>query len=416
MEINKTNAMKLWNERYGKQTQKTSDFSGRIMTKGQYGHTNSKTGWTIDHRQPLSKGGSNAKCNLEIVNHETNAEKANDITFTANGKQFQVQKDSGNGCYKIVELKSNKSTTKIKNTQTKGKKRLVAEKLFKETIENNLDMAGRTINFNSFETSNNDAWGIGFYTSNKKISVDNCFVAHVKTLADQKGKSSFKSNGILFELKKINGKYHYINTTNITNRDDFINAFGYINNLYKQEQNIYKDLITLKISYRNDEHFSKFIILLEEILPLISLKSNYIIPRTYSDWGLQERKIHVIFDTPEENDTCIAHEFAMYINTLKSYLIKITSITDITIYHSTHTLNTNEYLEFLHNIDSHFESKVRSYHTNTLFVSNEVKNYLTKCHYKEDTFTEHAVFYNDSYYERNYGWFKQIKELLDNFN
>ena len=116
MELNKEAALKLWNERYGKQTQTKKDFAGRTMSKGLFGRTDSKSGWTLDHRQPKSLGGTNKKCNIEIVNHVTNTEKADKTTFEANGKMFQVQKDkeSGSGCYKIVRL-----DTQTKNQSTK---------------------------------------------------------------------------------------------------------------------------------------------------------------------------------------------------------------------------------------------------------------------------------------------------------
>jgi hypothetical protein len=409
MDINKDNAIKLWDERYRKNTQTITDFSGRKMTKGQYGDTSSKSGWTIDHRMPISNGGTNAKCNLEIVNHKTNAEKADKITFTANGKQFQVQKDdSGNGCYKIVELKSNKPISNQKTTQKTDLKREIAEKLFNETIEDDLDMAGRCIKFDMFEKSDDVAWGIGYYTNKKDLSIENCFVAHVKTLADQEGKSSFKSNDMVFELKKIDGRYHYLNTSKILDKNDYYNVLGYTSNLFKQEQTIFKDLVTLKINYVSDKDLSKFLILLEELLSIASLRNNYIIKKDIYGWG--ESKIYIIFDTPKENNTCTAHEFAMYMNTLRGYLIKISSIKNVTIYHSTHEINAAEYSTFVYEIDCHFENKVRNNETNTIFLSEDVKNHIIKCKYKEDSFSKRF-----NYYERNY-IFPKLKDLIKNFS
>ncbi|MFW6319916.1 MAG: HNH endonuclease [Bacillota bacterium] len=104
MVINQKNALTLWNERYGKSVQAIEDFSGRRITKAQFGDTNSKSGWTIDHRLPKSKGGSNVKCNLEIVHHKTNEEKANKICFVANERHFRVKNSKdGEKCYEIVE-------------------------------------------------------------------------------------------------------------------------------------------------------------------------------------------------------------------------------------------------------------------------------------------------------------------------
>lgn len=401
MDINKNTAIQLWDERYDKDTQVVFDFAGRKMTKGQFGDTNSKSGWTIDHRQPQSRGGKNVKCNLEIVNHVTNTEKADKTTFTANGKQFQVQKDSesGKSCYKIVELESSSAQKTKKKTESRGD---IAEKLFNDTITDDKDIAGRYINFNSFETDDDDAWSIGYFTNNKTISLNNCFVAHVKTIADQEGKSSFKSNDMVFELKKIDGNYHYINVSKIDDKFNFLNVVGYTNYLYKQESTIFKDLITLKVKYKEDSEFSKFLILLEELMSSVSLKNNYLLSEgnIFYNFYDKDRKIHILFETPKEQDTCTVHEFAMLMNTLRKMFINMTSITDLTIYHSVHKINANQYLKFFEDIDRHFVNKVNNNKTNTIYLTEDVKNYLAKCKYTEDSFTKTSSY--NSYFERNY--------------
>jgi hypothetical protein len=102
MEISKENAIELWEERYGFAT-KAYDYSGRGMDKSAFGNQNSSQGWNIDHIRPESKGGSNKKCNLKIVNIRTNEEKADAFPhWTANGKKFKAKKTETN-CYEIVE-------------------------------------------------------------------------------------------------------------------------------------------------------------------------------------------------------------------------------------------------------------------------------------------------------------------------
>jgi hypothetical protein len=67
MEINHETAMKLWNERYGKDAEEANDRKGRLMKKAAYGDENSDYGWNIHHIQSRRYGGTDAKENLEIV-------------------------------------------------------------------------------------------------------------------------------------------------------------------------------------------------------------------------------------------------------------------------------------------------------------------------------------------------------------
>jgi len=74
MEINHETAMKLWNERYGKGTEKVNDRKGRVMLKTAYGDEFSKFGWNIHHIKPNSKDGTSEKENLEFVHILTHKE------------------------------------------------------------------------------------------------------------------------------------------------------------------------------------------------------------------------------------------------------------------------------------------------------------------------------------------------------
>ena len=74
MKITKDNAMKLWNEKHGKET-KVRDSKGREILKAAYGQKGSEYGWDIDHIVPKGKGGTGKKDNLQIVHIETNQEK-----------------------------------------------------------------------------------------------------------------------------------------------------------------------------------------------------------------------------------------------------------------------------------------------------------------------------------------------------
>ncbi|GHU25532.1 hypothetical protein FACS1894172_17890 [Spirochaetia bacterium] len=76
MELGHDTAMKIWERDYGN-AQEALDYAGRRMVKSAYGQTTSEVGWDIDHKTPVSKGGSNEMANLRAVNIKTNRERGN---------------------------------------------------------------------------------------------------------------------------------------------------------------------------------------------------------------------------------------------------------------------------------------------------------------------------------------------------
>lgn len=107
MDINRENAMTLWNERYGKAL-KVKDFAGREMAKGAYGDRNSEYGWNLDHILPQSQGGKDTPSNLICCHILTNDDKADKFpTFVANGKRFEILKVQNH--YEIKEIKESNS-------------------------------------------------------------------------------------------------------------------------------------------------------------------------------------------------------------------------------------------------------------------------------------------------------------------
>ncbi len=92
MNINRENAMLLWNKRYGKAI-RVKDFAGREMDKGSYGNRNSKYGWNLDHICPQTQGGKDSESNLICCHITTNDEKADKFPcFIANEKNFEIVK------------------------------------------------------------------------------------------------------------------------------------------------------------------------------------------------------------------------------------------------------------------------------------------------------------------------------------
>lgn len=85
-------ALELWDERYGKQTQRVEDFAGYLMDKGAYNNRDNPFGWNIHHKQPLSNGGQDHYLNIEITSIYINDFAADKIVFMVDNEEYRVIK------------------------------------------------------------------------------------------------------------------------------------------------------------------------------------------------------------------------------------------------------------------------------------------------------------------------------------
>ena len=112
MKINRKNAFRLWEERYGKKTV-VKDFHGNWMYKEGYGNPHYRVrrfgklvygGWNLHHILPASCGGTNEETNLICTNIRTNQAAQNKITYWVDNSLYQVKHGEKKGSYEIKRL------------------------------------------------------------------------------------------------------------------------------------------------------------------------------------------------------------------------------------------------------------------------------------------------------------------------
>lgn len=113
MKINKSNALRFWEECFGNK-QFAEDFHGNLMCRDGYGNKNFFVinyssqkiycGWNIHHILPSACGGTNSKNNLLCTNITTNEEAADRITFWIEESLYQVKKIQGTKDHKIIRI------------------------------------------------------------------------------------------------------------------------------------------------------------------------------------------------------------------------------------------------------------------------------------------------------------------------
>lgn len=404
MEIKKDNALKYWKEVFG-DVQSAVDFSGRRMTRGQYGMSESKTGWNIDHRQPQSNGGTDHKSNLEIVNIITNNEKADKTSFMCNGNNFQVVKDNGKYSYKIVKLAfQDDELSDIE--QLSDEQKLEYFNLF---ITGDTDFAGRIIDVNCTNPISDYSWGVALYNESKGLEDGNIYVANLITIDERDNKTSFEANGYAFKLRKINNQYSFVSSEKLDDITAFNNIIACTKDIFENEKIQFKHVMSLQLiphdNYDSDSsivNLTKFYNLVQNILKSINL--SYAIKHDVEDvnYGF------IIFDVTTKEDTILIYKISMIINGLTKYFIENEIFQSISSYGLLLDVDLETDVESYFNIYFNCFDNEELYGDNTIRFDERIYDILVEHGFNKNSFTE---IKEDELYERTYTYTKLINAL-----
>ncbi len=197
MKLNRKNAYRIWEKQFCN-ADFAYDIAGRLIKRLDYGKRTSPYGWNLDHIKPKSKGGKSNIANLTCMHIKTNTEKRDNFPeFSANEKDFEIQEF--NGAFIIVQVKNEHA------------KRCNAMRLWAlihgKNTQSAKDFCGRTILKKDFANLNfSTCWGVDTYNGNEK----DIFIANVKTIQERKARPCFKSNGFIWQMRRVKGSKEYI--------------------------------------------------------------------------------------------------------------------------------------------------------------------------------------------------------------
>ena len=204
MELNRKNAMKAWEDQFGKIVQ-TADFAGRKIQKGAYEQKTSDYGWTLTYVVPKTEGGKFTPENIICVHVKTAEEKGDSYPmFTANEKKYGVKDEDG----KLTIEEATDSET-IAEQQAKVQSAMERWEQFFGESENAVDFCGRKIKKSEYNTESEFAWKIAPYVTSKPTENKNAYIANIVSVEEALGKTAFKANGKNYTLNKESGAYYF---------------------------------------------------------------------------------------------------------------------------------------------------------------------------------------------------------------
>ena len=208
MQIDRKNALKLWETAFGKSVEVT-DFSGRKINKSAYDQKSSKFGWVLTTVVPKSEGGRETPDNIICV-HVLTAEEMGEgyPVFTANDTKYRVTGSTeAVGAWAIEKAVDDETIAEQEAKNAAAIERW--NELFGESYEKAVDFCGRMIHKSEFGTESEYAWKVAPYVDSKPMDAKNAYIANVLSIEEALGKTAFKANGKSFTLNKDNGAYYF---------------------------------------------------------------------------------------------------------------------------------------------------------------------------------------------------------------
>lgn len=204
MELNRKNAMKAWEDQFGKTVQ-AIDFAGRKIQKGAYEQKTSDYGWTLTYVVPKAEGGKFIPENIICVHVKTAEEKGDAYPmFTANEKKYGVKDEDG----KLVIEEATDSES-MAEQQAKIQAAMERWEQFFGEAESAIDFCGRKIIKSEYNTDSELAWKIAPYVTSKPTENKNAYIANIVSVEEALGKTAFKANGKNYTLNKESGAYYF---------------------------------------------------------------------------------------------------------------------------------------------------------------------------------------------------------------
>lgn len=226
MKINEKNAKKIFLENFPNGI--GYDIADRKMILDHYGRSDLETGWNIDHILAVSRGGTNAKTNLQCTNIKTNLIKTCKTTWQDNDLKFQVRRTKF--FKKVYEI--------VKVNECNDKKeynlddREYAIKLFKQQYPLGVgyDPIGRKIVLDDYLKKDvYSGWAvIKLNPKNTKLTNDkNYAIFNIVSINEKQDKIAWIDNDRYFQVEKKDGKFIVVEVIHKNGYTSKKGAFSY---------------------------------------------------------------------------------------------------------------------------------------------------------------------------------------------